>query len=272
MIQETIYITGAASGIGQEIARRYARSGANLALFDLSFNRDAKALIESQRHNSSQGIAYFDVDVTDLEGLVSQMAIASEQVGLPSLALNCAGINRTGLFEDVAAEEFEKVVSVNLFGSRNFVQASIPLLKKNKAASKLVFIASMAGLVGTFAYTSYNASKFGVVGLAQALRTELAPEGLVVQVVCPPEVDTPMVHEEHKTIHPVTLKLKLIAGALTLEHAVDDIMKGLKSKRFYIIPGKLARLTYWINRLLPLAWVNKYIDTIVKKVLSQQKR
>lgn len=271
MIQETIYITGAASGIGQEVARRYAKSGANLALFDLAFNEEAKALIESQRHNSSQGIAYFEADVTDLNSLLLSTTAASEQVGLPTLALHCAGINRTGLFENVAAEEFETVVAVNLFGSRNFAQACIPLLKKNKAPSKLVFVASMAGLVGTFAYTSYNASKFGVVGLAQALRTELAPEGLAVQVVCPPEVDTPMVHEEHKSIHPVTLKLKLIAGALTLDQAVDDIMKGLNTKRFYIIPGKLARLTYWINRLVPLSWVNRYIDAIVRKVLLKQK-
>ncbi|WP_197475461.1 hypothetical protein, partial [Oleiphilus sp. HI0043] len=78
-------------------------------------------------------------------------------------------------------------------------------------------------------------------------------------------------HEEHKTIHPVTLKLKLTAGALTLEHAIDDIMKGLESKRFYIIPGKLARMTYWMNRLIPVKLVNFYIDSIVRNVLKQQK-
>jgi len=271
MNQKTIYITGAASGIGQEIARRYAKNGANLALFDLKFDEQAKSLIEDLRHNSSQGIAYYEADVTDLDGLLKVVSEAACHVGLPTIALHCAGINRTGLFEAVPAKEFETVVAVNLFGSRNFAQATIPLLKKNKVPSKLVLVASMAGLVGTYAYTSYNASKFGVVGLAQALRTELAPEGVAVQVICPPEVDTPMVHEEHKTIHPVTLKLKLTAGALTLEHAIDDIMKGLESKRFYIIPGKLARMTYWMNRLIPVTLVNFYIDSIVRNVLKQQK-
>ncbi|KZY74199.1 hypothetical protein A3740_17245 [Oleiphilus sp. HI0068] len=119
MNQETIYITGAASGIGQEIARRYVKTGANLALFDLKFDEQAKSLIEDLRHNSSQGIAYYEADVTDLDGLLKVVSEAACHVGLPTIALHCAGINRTGLFEAVPAKEFETVVTVNLFGSHN---------------------------------------------------------------------------------------------------------------------------------------------------------
>jgi len=271
MSQQTIYITGAASGIGQELACRYAKLGANLALFDLAFSGQAKSKIEAQRVHDAQSFSYFSADVTDLKGLVDEASKAAAQVGLPDLAIHCAGIQKAGVFEDVSSAEFERVVSVNLFGTRNFAQACIPLLKKNTAPTKLVFVASMAGLVGTYAYASYNASKFGVVGLAQALRMELAPAGVSVQVICPPEVDTPMVHEEHKTINPVTLKLKLMAGTLTLDKAIDDIMKGLTTRRFYIIPGRQARLTYWASRLVPIAITNAFVDRIIRNTLIRTK-
>lgn len=273
MTQETIYITGAGSGIGQEVARRYAKMGANLALFDLRFDHSSRLNIEENRLNDQQPIEYYDVDVTHYQTLQDQLSAAETEIGLPDVVLHCAGIQSAAPFGEVSQQDFERVISVNLFGTRNVAKSCLPLLKKHvnngKNKPKLVLVASMAGFVGTYAYTAYTASKFAVVGFAQSLRMEMKPEGIGVQVVCPPEVDTPMVHEEHKTIHPATLKLKLMAGTLTLEVAVDDIMRGLSQNRFYIIPGRKARFTFWLNKLLPIWLVNGVADLIIKKALSR---
>ena len=268
MSEMTIYITGAASGLGLEMARRYAQQGANLALFDLQVSEVAQAILAEARHNDRQQIQFFQVDVTQAERLTQTVQQAAEQLGLPQLALHCAGINNAcGPFETLTQAQFEKTVQVNLFGSRNFAAATLPFLERAQAQQieppRLVFIASLAGLVGNFGYSPYCASKFGVVGLAQTLRIELQAKGIKVQVICPPEVDTPMVHAEHKTIHPVTLKLKLMAGALTLDEAVTDIMRGVQGKGFYIIPGKRAKATYLLNRLLPDVLSRALVDHLV---------
>jgi NAD(P)-dependent dehydrogenase (short-subunit alcohol dehydrogenase family) len=269
MAQQTIYITGAGSGIGQELAKRHIRNGASVALFDLRFSDEAKTQLEKEKQSRKQVIAYLEADVTELGALEEVINNAEIQVGLPDLAIHCAGIQDARPFEEMNQQDFERVIAINLYGSRNFAQACLPLLEKNKKESQLVFIASMAGIVGNYGYSAYCSSKFAVVGLAQVLRLEYAPKGIRVQVICPPEVDTPMVHEEHKYIHPVTLKLKMTAGSLSLDYAVNEIMRGLSSKRFYIIPGKLAKFTYWLTRYVPVNLSNFIVDKIVKKELNR---
>jgi len=269
MTIKTVYITGAASGLGQEIARRYASQGTNLALFDIHFDEESCKKIEAIRSNTQQRIGYYEADVCDCSALMEKIALSETEVGCPNMVLHCAGVQKAGTFDTVSQEEFERVVRINLFGSRNVAQGSIPLLKKVQGPAKLVFVSSMAGFVGTFAYSSYSSSKFGVLGLAQTLRMELAAENVKVQVICPPEVDTPMVHKEHKCIHPATLKLKLMTGTLSLNEAINSIMSGLKRDSFYIIPGFKARVTYWLTRLLPVWLSNAITDFIVRKALKQ---
>ncbi len=148
------------------------------------------------------------------------------------------------------------MVTINLVGSRNFAAAVLPHMR---AGSQLALIASLAGLVPGYYYAAYNASKFGVVGLAGALRLEYIAKGIEVSAVCPPEVVTPMVMEERKTMTAVGAKLKSTAGSLELQPACDAIMKQLKARRFLVIPGVRARLVALSARLFPgvLRWFSE---------------
>jgi len=264
MKQQNIIITGGASGLGLEIAQRYAKQGANIALLDLVQSDVALDKVKQARASLTQKIKLFSVDISQFDQVTKIVEKAVDMIGSPDIVINCAGINNAcGVFEKIDHHAFEKVVRVNLFGSRNIAKAALPYMKEKK--SKIVFIASLAGIVGNYGYTPYCASKFGVMGLANCLRIELKPHKIRVQVVCPPEIDTPMVVDEHKTIHPTTLKLKLMAGSLGLEEAIDGIMKGLKSKRFIIIPGRLAKFTYYLNRFAPSFITHAVVDSIVAK-------
>lgn len=270
---DTVFITGAASGIGLEVAKRYAAMGANLALFDLRVTDEVTQSIIDTCQSPQQKVCFYSVDLRDREALLAQVQHARDSAGAPSLALNCAGVNNAlGPFETLTQAQFEQVVQINLFGSRNFAEAVLPHLKEkardNGTRPRLVFISSLAGLVGNFGYAPYCASKFGVNGLAQTLRIELKPMAIKVQLICPPEVDTPMVRAEHQMIHPATLKLKLMAGSLTLDKAVDGMMRGMRGRSFYIIPGMLAKLTYLLDRLLPGVFSRMLVDYIVAKTLK----
>jgi short-subunit dehydrogenase len=133
------------------------------------------------------------------------------------------------------------------------------------AGGQLALVASMAGTVGIYGYSAYGASKFAVLGMAQCLRAEYAPKGITISVICPPEIDTPMVQTEIQTMHPATRVLKDIAGRLTLTEAISQITRGLARKQFMVIPGKMAKATYWLNRLTP-NWLNhKVVDFLVAK-------
>ena len=114
-------------------------------------------------------------------------------------------------------------------------------------------IASVAGLISNYGYTAYGASKFGVVGLATTLRYEYEHQGIKVSCVCPPEVKTPMVAEEHANGDPVSLELKKFAGSMEPEDACNQIFAGIESGKWMIIPSFEAKSLIFISRVLP--WV-----------------
>lgn len=248
-----VYVTGAASGIGAWLAGHYADRGAALAVFDAApLARD--------------GAATFAVDVRDEAAVGAAVEAAVGAVGAPDLVVNCAGVQIAKPFGELTGAEFRRVVDVNLVGSRNVAAAVLPHLA---AGSRLVLIASMAGLVPSYGYAAYNASKYGVVGLAGALRLELAPRRIGVSVVCPPEVETPMVDEERRTMHPATRALKEIAGTLQLDPACREIVAGIDRGRFLIVPGRRARAVRHLTRHLPEAAARALSDRTVARALRR---
>ncbi len=262
----TLFITGGMSGLGRALAAAYLRRGADVAIFDLAANADVLQELEACRQQSSGKIIAYQVSVTDFAALSDAVRQAAEVIGDPELAINCAGMQRAAPFGQLSREDFELVVQVNLFGTRNFAAAVIPHMK---ARARLALVASMAGFAANYSYATYCASKFAVVGLGKVLRLELKPQGIDVSLICPPEVDTPMVVEEARTMHPVSRALKDLGGSLSVEEAIAGILAGLDAGRSVIIPGAKAKLTYFCNRYLPDFVMNFFVDTIVSSVLRK---
>ena len=264
---QNTFITGGASGIGLHLAKMMLASGGNVAIFDIRISDEAKAELEQAKVNESQKISLHCVDVRDAELVNRVVNDAANEIGQPNLALNVAGVQLAKMFDELSAQEFEQVVAINLFGSRNYAAAVLPLMAKG---SQLAFVASLAGLVPNYTYTAYCASKHGVVALAGVLRQEYLAKGIDVSVICPPEIDTPMVMEELKTMHPVTKELKNLAGNISLEQACDEIVSSLQKQKFLIIPGFMARFTYCLNRIVPIVIFNKIVNNIILKTLAKQ--
>ncbi|WP_017024964.1 SDR family NAD(P)-dependent oxidoreductase [Vibrio rumoiensis] len=261
----TIFITGGGSGMGLTLALRYLGQGKNIAVFDLRFSDEVKAKLE-QACPATQKLSFHTANVCDGEQLTEEVNQAVNAIGKPQLIIHCAGILLAGLVSEQSQQEFEKVVSINLFGTRNMVAACLPHLETD---GHIAMISSMAGVTGNYTYSAYCASKFGVMGLAKVLRMELKPKGIKVSVICPPEVSTPMVTEEHKSINPITLELKLVAGVLTVDEAVNAIMAGIEAKKPIIVPGAKAKLIYFLNRYMPDFILNSVVDKVIKKGLAK---
>lgn len=265
-IPKTLYITGGMSGLGKGLAAVYLARGADVAIFDLAVREDVMAELAGYKSRQGQTLVAYQASVTDLEALKAAVAQAVAAIGYPELAVNCAGLQRAAPFAQLSAADFELVMRVNVFGSRNFADALLPFLRPG---ARLALVASMAGFAANYSYAAYCASKFAVVGLGRVLRLELRPRDIAVSIICPPEVDTPMVVEEARTMHPVSRALKDFGGSLSLEEAMKGILAGLDAGRHVIIPGFKAKLTYFCNRYLPDFIMNGVVDNIVRSVLAR---
>ncbi len=244
----TAFITGGGSGIGQCLSRMLLAEGTSVAVFDRSGNEEIAGFLQAVAQDSGARCQVFRADVSDPAALRAAVGEAVGELGPPNLALNCAGIQNAKTFLDLSDAEFERMVMVNLMGSRNFAAAVLPHMERG---GRLALMASLAGLVPSYSYSAYNASKFGVVGLAGALRLDCIERGVEVSVICPPEIDTPMVAEERKTISATGAKLKDTAGSLALEPACNYMLRKLKAGRYQIIPGFRARGVALLSRLFP---------------------
>lgn len=239
-------ITGGASGIGLRLAELLAARGDRVTTLD----RAPAALPGADHH---------EVDVRDADAVRAAVDAAK-----PRLVINSAGIQLAKRFPELSEEEFRRLIEVNLIGSRNVAVAAWPHLQRG---GHLVLIASLAGLVPNYGYAAYCASKYGVVGLAEVLRLEGRPDGIRVSCVCPPEVETPMVVEERRTMLPPSQALKALAGTMELEPAAQAILKGIDRGDFMIVPGAKARCARLLGRVLPARASHALTDRVVARAL-----
>ena len=260
-----VLITGGGSGIGRELAGRLAAEGAQVGIIN---RRSAPSVVDEMKRvakRPDQRFASYAADVTNATALAETVTRAVNDLGRPDLVINSAGIQNAKPFAEQSVAEFEDVVRVNLFGSRNFAAAMAPHLE---SGAHMVFIGSLAGLAGNFAYTAYCASKFGVRGLAECLRLELRLRGVEVSLCCPAEVLTPLVAEERKTLHPISAALKDFAGTQPVEVSCDRLLRGIARREFEITDGFRPGLTAFLVRHFP-GLMQRTSDGITAKVVRQ---
>jgi NAD(P)-dependent dehydrogenase (short-subunit alcohol dehydrogenase family) len=183
-----VVVTGAARGLGAEIAGAFARAGARVAALD----RDADALAHAAADAGAQAPALLAlaVDVTDHDALDRALDRVVETLGPLDVLVANAGIGIRGPALEVAAADFVKVVDVNLNG---LFFCNRLAARRMRAGGAIVNLASVMGLSGgVFPNAAYQASKGAVVNLTRALALEWAARGLRVNAVAPNYVDTPL--------------------------------------------------------------------------------
>ena len=262
----TAWVTGGSSGIGLALSKLLLKDKYQVCIFAHAGIEQAVTELKKQ----SPSVHGFEIDVQNESNLEKAFAEAVTAAGTPDLVINSAGIVIAKSFEDMSSEEFLRQININLVGSRNVAHAALPYLKQTTQQGrrpKVVFIASASGLLGCYDYTGYCSSKFGVVGLAEVLRMELRSQNIDIAVVCPPEIDTPLVTEERKHGSPVTAALKQLGGSMPLDKASKEIYNGILSSDFMIIPGTQVRLLIKVSRLLPNTFRGQ-IDKKLDKILS----
>lgn len=190
----TVVVTGAGSGIGRAIAATLAQRNWRVVVTDL--DGDAAREVAASLANPDAGHESAQLDVTSPEGAAAVAADVAGRLGLDAWVSN-AGISFMHRFLDAPIERYQQTMDVNLKGVFVCGQAAAREMVRNRVAGAIVNTASMAGKQGRVPFLSdYVASKFGVVGLTQAMAYELGEHRITVNCVCPGYVETPMQSRE----------------------------------------------------------------------------
>ncbi len=182
---EVVLITGAASGLGAELARDVVRSGGRVGLLD----RRAEPLAEVAAELGDAAVARV-ADVADGPGLTAAMGELDAALGGLTAVVNNAGVGNLKRLVDHTDAEFDLLVRVNLHGVFNGIRAAVPLLRANGGGS-IVNVSSVSGVRPTWGEGPYSAAKAGVISLTMAAALEEAPD-ITVNCVSPGFVRTPL--------------------------------------------------------------------------------
>lgn len=176
-------VTGGGNGIGAATCRAFAAAGARVAVLDRA--AEAAEAIANQITRSGGYATAHPLDVADRAAFADAAAAVAASTGGIDILVNGAGITVRRMIPEMSAEDWDRVIAVNLTGAFNGIQAVLPHMRR-RAGGAIVNVASIAGQRISFGGTAnYSASKAGLLGLTRHAAYELAPDGIRVNAVCP---------------------------------------------------------------------------------------
>lgn len=187
---KTALVTGGASGIGLGVARLFAREGARVAVLDLDLERAQAAVRTIEAETGAKTIA-LAADVADEAAVTAAMEGCRAELGAVDILVTCAGMDDTGLLEEMPVAQFDRMIAVHLRGTFLAIRAVLPAMKRRRWG-RIIAVSSQLAHKGAATMAHYCAAKAGVMGLVKALAYEVGPFGITVNAVNPGPIDTPL--------------------------------------------------------------------------------
>ena len=255
--QKVWFITGASKGMGLEIAKSVLNDGGNV----IATTRNRELLLE-QIINHKDHLFPVELDITNEGDIEKAISDGIEKFGRIDVVVNNAGYNLLGNIEELSDSEFRKTMNVNVFAMASIIRNVLPHLRRQNSGH-IINTSSMMGYMGYAGNGSYNASKFAVIGLSEALAQEVAPFGISVTIMAPGTFRTNFMNEE--TLNVAQNKI----DAYKLEKQVEQFT-GFDGKQLGD-PKKLAEVLLQITGMsnpplhLPLGSDSYYAILEVRK-------
>jgi short-subunit dehydrogenase len=258
---QVVVITGLAQGIGREVARQLASSGASIAGFDID-----EPSVESLRRELEEGGGEHlltVLDITDRKGILEFRDRVLEKFGGVDAVLSNVGVGFFGPFEEVDLVKANRCFEINVTGTAAILQAFVPSMRERRSG-RLIVMSSLVGQIPFPFESIYSASKFAVEGLALSLRYEVEPFGIEVALIQPAQVSTGFAAKIHilppegspyreRVARFIRRDEELIRGApdpATAAAEIVKVMRAPKPKLFNQVDSK-SRFFMALNRVLP---------------------
>ena len=247
-------VTGAGSGIGRSTARLLARQGARVHVADINETAAFETVREIEAAGGSAAAHVLDVSDAAAVDAFAEAIFAAE--GGVDVLHNNAGIGHAGDITSITFEDWQRVIEVNLLGVAYGVQAFIPRMLRQGRPAAVVNTASQAGIVPAAKLAPYCASKYGVVGMTEALHAELSPQGIDVSAICPGIIDTPIVaagtmRGSAAEIHEQAIAFYRKRGA-SPDEVAEAVLATIRRHRLIVpVPKRQVTAPYVLHRLSP---------------------
>jgi 3-hydroxybutyrate dehydrogenase len=193
LTDQVALVTGAASGIGRAIARRFARAGARVVVADL--DHGAATTTAREIDTDSRRALGIAMDVTDERAVDSGVAEVVSQLGHVDVLVSNAGIQIVHPLEEFSYAEWKKLMAIHLDGAFLTTRACLPHMYKARRGS-LIYMGSVHSKLASVLKAPYVTAKHGLIGLAKTMAKEGAPHGVRANVICPGFVRTPLVERQ----------------------------------------------------------------------------
>jgi 3-dehydrosphinganine reductase len=257
-----VVVTGGSSGIGREVARQVVARGARVSLIARDPVRLADAAVDVG------AAATASADVADAAALRAAFASIVTDRGPCDVLVTAAGSAHPGYFEQLDDSVFREQMEVDYFGTLHAIRTVVPSMIE-RGRGHVVTISSTAGLLGVFGYTAYAPAKFAVRGLAETLRAELAPHGIVVACAYPPDTRTPGFDAENELKPPETERISAAIKPREAPAVAQAIVRGIEKDRLVITAdAQTAALARGAGLLGP--YVRWSMDRQVDKVRRER--
>lgn len=241
-------VTGGGSGIGAALCRALDAAGATVVVADVDLGAARRVAA-----SCGGGARAREVDVTDATSVQAAVDDLVVRHGRIDLLFNNAGITWGSRTEDLSAEQWDRIIDVNVRGVAYGVAAAYPVMVR-QGSGRIVNTASMGSLVPAGLITSYCATKHAVVGLSLALRSEAVHHGVGVTAVCPSAVETPILDSGHQggfDGRRFYLSGQGTSRALDPDDLARTVLRGVRRDRALVLAPARSRATWAVGRLAP---------------------
>ncbi len=235
-MSRTVLITGAATGIGRETAKRFAAEGWNVAVHYHKSEAAAQALVDELKARHASAIRV-QADVRDPYAVRAMAEKVNRAFTRIDALVNNAGLAQQKLFTDITAREWDDMFDVNVKGVFHCCQAVLPGMISRKSGS-IVNVSSMWGEVGASCEVHYSAAKAAVIGLTKALAKEVGPSGIRVNCVTPGVIATAMTANLDEAAI-AALKDETPLGAIGSPRDVAEAIYYLASDKAAFVTGQV---------------------------------
>ncbi|WP_169811514.1 SDR family NAD(P)-dependent oxidoreductase [Nocardia harenae] len=235
-------VTGGASGIGMAGVRRLAERGYRIAVVDLN-----ETALDAVAAEFGDAVSTFAADVSDHDAVLAVVSKVESELGPIQHVFACAGVARVGSTLSVDRAHVDLMMRVNYGGVVNLVYSVIPRMIE-RGGGEFAVVASMTGIMAPRKMAAYGATKAAVIGLLDALSYELEGTGVQLACVCPEAVRTPMANDFFVN---ADKRRRALKTAVTPEQVVAATERGLRRRRFLILPGPVSKVGWRLQRFLP---------------------
>lgn len=246
---QTVFVTGASSGLGKAFCDELAAQGAHVILCARRADILEKTQSALQKSYPQQKFSVSPIDIQNRHSVYQGVSKILETQTVDIL-INCAGITACDYIDRTSDEKFESILHTNFLGMVWMTKALLPHFKERKKG-KILNISSIAGGIGFTGYAAYTPSKYAVCGFSEVIRHELKPHNIQVCVSLPGDLNTPQLELENQTKPEATKKIAGKVKIMEPTMAAQIILKKFLKNRFYILCDFNGVISFYLPRLFP---------------------